>query len=84
MTSAIVNLTDENNRFLNIVKAHFDLRNKSDAINFIVGSFSAGGKLEPGTKLRPQYALKLRKLMAQRGKVYPSAEAMFKEFEKDV
>ena len=81
MTSAVVNLTDENNRLLNIIKAHFDIRNKSDAINFVVEKF-AKAELEP--RLRPEYVRKLKRIMKQRGKTYASADAMFKEFEKDV
>ena len=82
MTSAIVNLTEGNNRFLNIIKAHFDLRNKSDAINFVVEKFAKEEKIEP--ELRPEYVRKLKRIMKQKGRVYPSAEAMFREFEKDV
>jgi len=81
MTSAIVNLTEDNNRLLNIIKAHFDLRNKSDAINFVVEKFAKEG-LEP--ELRPEYVRNLKRIMKEKGKVYSSAEAMFEEFEKDV
>jgi Protein of unknown function (DUF2683) len=82
MTSAIVNLTDDNNRLLNIIKAHFDLRNKSDAINFVVEKFAKEEKL--GAELRPEYVRKLRRIMKQKGRTYPSAEAMFKKFRKDI
>ncbi len=81
MTSAIVNLTEDNNRLLNIIKAHFDLRNKSDAINFVVEKFAKEGL---GPELRPEYVRKLKRAMKQKGRAYPSAEAMFKEFERDV
>ncbi len=81
MTSAIVNLTEENNRVLNIIKAHFDIRNKSDAINFVVERF-AKAKLEP--ELRQEYVRKLKRIMKQKGKTYASVDEMFEEFEKDV
>ncbi len=81
MTSAIVNLTEENNRFLNIIKAHFGIKNKSDAINFVVENFP---KKEIELEVRPEYIRKLQKLRKQKGKVYNSAQEMFKEFEKDV
>ena len=81
MTSAIVNLTEENNRFLNIIKAHFGIKNKSDAINFVVENFP---KKEIELEVRPEYIRKLQKIRKQKGKVYNSAEEMFREFEKDV
>jgi hypothetical protein len=81
MTSAIVNLTEENNRFLNIIKAHFGIKNKSDAINFVVENFP---KEEVGLEVRPEYIRKLQKIRKQKGKVYGSAKEMLKEFEKDV
>ncbi|MFA6328386.1 MAG: antitoxin [Candidatus Micrarchaeia archaeon] len=81
MTSAIVNLTEENNRFLNIIKAHFGIRNKSDAINFVVENFP---KEEIELEVRPEYIRKLQKIRKQKGKVYNSAQEMLKEFEKDV
>ena len=82
MTAAIVNLTEENNRILNVIKAHFDLRNKSDAMNFVVEKFAKEEKLEP--ELRPEYVRKLKRIMKQKSRVYPSLDAMFKEFEKGV
>jgi len=81
MTSAIVNFTVENNRILNIIKAHFDIKNKSDAVNFVVERFA---KNELEHELRQEYVHKLKKIMKQKGKTYASAEEMFKEFEKDV
>ena len=81
MTSAIVNLTEENNRFLNIIKAHFGIKNKSDAINFVVEKFP---KDDIGLQVRPEYVRKLQKIRKHKGKVYNSAEEMFKEIEKDV
>ena len=81
MTLAIVNLTEENNRFLNIIKAHFGIKNKSDAINFVVESFPRKGV---GLEVRPDYIRKLRRIRKRKGKVYDSAEEMFKEIEKHV
>jgi len=81
MTSAIVNLTDENTRLLNIIKAHFGIRNKSDAINFVVEKFP---KEELKLEVRPEYARKLKRLMKGKMKSFNSAEEMFKEIEKDV
>ncbi len=78
MTSAIVNLTEDNNRLLNIIKAHFDLRNKSDAINFVVEKFAKEG-LEP--QLRPEYVRKLKKIMKGKFHTYRSIDEMFAGYE---
>ena len=39
MTSAVVNLTEENARLLNLVKARLSFRNKSEAINYVIGEY---------------------------------------------
>lgn len=77
MTSAIVNLTDENNRFLNIIKAHFGIKNKSDAINFVVENFQ---KDEVKLEVRPEYIRKLKRIMKQKPKSFSSLEEMRKEY----
>ncbi len=81
MPSAVVDLTLENNHLLNIIKAKFGLHNKSDAMNFIVQKY-AKEEIEP--ELRPEYVAKLRRIMKQKGKVYPSLDAMIKEYGSDV
>ena len=78
MTSAIVNLTEENNRFLNIIKAHFGIKNKSDAINFVVENFP---KEEIGLKVRPEYVRKLKRIMKGKMKSFSSLEEMRKEYD---
>jgi len=79
MTSAIVNLTDENSRFINIIKAHFDLKNKSDAINFVVKRFAKEEEFDP--PLRPEYVRKLKRIMKEKRKSYGSLSEMLKEYE---
>jgi hypothetical protein len=63
MVKAIVDINDEANRILNIVKAKEDLKDKSDAINLILNLY---GKemLEP--ELRPEFIKEL--LEAQKEK----------------
>jgi len=63
MVKAIVEINDEANRVLNIVKAKEDLKDKSDALNLIVTIY---GKeiLEP--ELRPEFIKEL--LEAQKEK----------------
>ena len=77
MTSAIVNLTEENNRFLNIIKAHFGIKNKSDAINFVVENFP---KENVGLQVRPEYVRKLKRIMKGKMKSFSSLEEMRKEY----
>ena len=78
MTSAIVNLTEENNRFLNIIKAHFGIKNKSDAINFVVENFP---KKEIELEVRPEYVRKLKRIMKEKRRSYGSLSEMLKEYE---
>jgi len=59
MVQAIVNLGDRENRVLNIVKGMFGLKNKSEAINLIIGKFEEES-LEP--QLRPEYVGKLKRI----------------------
>ncbi|GBE20313.1 hypothetical protein BMS3Abin17_01051 [archaeon BMS3Abin17] len=56
MVKAIVNIDDQANRILNIVKAKENLNDKSDAINLILNTY---GKelLEP--ELRPEFVKEL-------------------------
>lgn len=75
MTSAIVNLTEENNLILNILKAKFGLRNKSDAMNRVVAEYSKTA-LEPA--LRPEYIRKISSLMKEKPARYRSFAEMRK------
>ncbi|HIH30457.1 TPA: DUF2683 family protein [Candidatus Micrarchaeota archaeon] len=77
MTSAIVNLTEENNRILNIIKAHFDLRSKSEAINFVLERYARDEELQ----VRPEYIKKLSRIMATKGKTYGSVGEMMAEYD---
>lgn len=74
MVQAVINIDENTNRVLNIVKAKFGLRDKSQAINLVVNEYEET-VLEP--KLRPEYKVKLTKIM--KGK-HLSRE----EFEKEV
>ena len=71
---AVIHIDENTNRILNIVKAKFGLRDKSQAINVVVTEYEQTS-LEP--ELRPEYKTKLAKIMS--GK-HLSRE----EFEKEV
>ena len=60
MVQAIVNLGENEDRVLTIVKGKFGLKNKSEAVNLIIGKFEQE-LLEP--ELRPEYKVKLAKII---------------------
>lgn len=74
MVQAVINIEENVNRVLNIVKAKFGLKDKSQAINLVVHEYEETF-LEP--ELRPEYKNKLAKIM--KGK-----HLSRKEFEKVV
>ena len=74
MVQAMINIDERINRILNIVKAKYDLRDKSEAINFVVKEYEENS-LEP--ELRPEYRKKLLNII--KGK-----HLSRKEFEKAV
>jgi len=59
MVSAIINIQDGTNRILNIVKAKYGLKDKSEAIDMLAKEYG-NNILEP--ELRPEYVEKLKKL----------------------
>jgi hypothetical protein len=56
MVKAIVNINDEANRILNIVKAKENLKDKSDAINLILSIY---GREMLDSELRPEFIKEL-------------------------
>lgn len=74
MVQAIVNVGNREDRVLTIVKGKYGLRNKSDAVNFVINRFEEE-LLEP--QLRPEYKVKLAKIMKGR-------HLSRKDFEKEV
>ncbi len=74
MVNAMIKISDQANQILNIVKARHNLRDKSEAIEYVTLSYGQE-LLEP--KLRPDYREKLKKIIKGR---HLSRE----EFEKSV
>ncbi len=70
----MININERTNRVLNVVKAKFGLKDKSEAINLVVDEYE-GSFLEP--ELRPEYKKKLQKIV--KGKHFSR-----EEFEKAV
>jgi hypothetical protein len=60
MVQAIINIDDQTNRVLNIVKAKFGLKDKSEAIDIMAKQYEES-ILEP--ELRPEYIEKARNIM---------------------
>jgi len=64
MVQAMVNISEEANRVLNIVKAQYGLKDKSQAINIVVDVYEKQ-LLEPG--LRLEYVKKLKRIEKEKG-----------------
>ena len=60
MVKAIINIEDQTNRVLNIVKAKFGLKDKSEAIDTMAKQYQ-DSILEP--EFRPEYIEKARKIL---------------------
>ena len=80
MVQAMIEIPKEANQILNIVKARYNLKTKSEAIAKIV--IECGGNiLEP--ELRPEYLEKLQKIeKAGYGETFSSTEQLRKKIEK--
>ena len=78
MVQAIVNLGENENRILDIVKGKFGLKNKSDAINLVIEKFEEN-LLEP--ELRPEYVERLKKIDKEKGIRFSNIEELRKEIE---
>ena len=64
MVQAIINISERANRVLNIVKAKYGLKDKSEAINIMAKEYEQE-IIEP--EVRPEYIEKLEKIQKQRG-----------------
>lgn len=78
MAQTLVRLGDHENRVLNVVKEKYGLKNKSDAVNFVIDRFEEE-LLEPA--LRPEYIKKLKKIEKQKGISFKSIEELRKYIE---
>ena len=78
MVQAIINLEDREDRVLTIVKGKYGLKNKSDAVNFVINKFEEE-LLEP--QLRPEYVEKLIKIKKQKGIKFKNIKDLRKRIE---
>ena len=63
MVQAIINIDEKTNRVLNVIKAKYDLRDKSSAIDFMAEQYETV-ILEP--ELRPEYIAKAKRIQKKR------------------
>ena len=79
MVQAVVNLGEHQDRLLTIIKGKFGLKNKSDAMNFVISKYEEE-LLEP--ELRPEYVEKIKNL-EKKGKfsTYNSLSSLRDEIE---
>jgi DNA-binding transcriptional regulator YdaS (Cro superfamily) len=64
MVQAMIKIPKEVNQILNIVKAKYNLKDKSEAIARVVAEY---GIEMLGPELRPEYVKKLKKLEKEQG-----------------
>jgi hypothetical protein len=75
MVQAIINIDENTNRILNIIKAKYGLKDKSQAIDRMAKEYEAE-ILEP--QLRPEYIEKAKRIMVEK----PVKLGDIKEFKK--
>ncbi|MFH1065888.1 MAG: DUF2683 family protein [Nanoarchaeota archaeon] len=80
MVQAVISIDENTNRVLNIVKAKYGLKDKSQAICMVVQQYDES-VLEPG--LRPEFVKEMKTLM-KKGKFtrFNSVSELRKEIEK--
>ena len=63
MTQALIKLNENINRVLNIVKAKYDLKDKSETIEFIVKKYI---EYENEPELKPEFIEKMKKIKKEK------------------
>ena len=63
MVSALVELDENTNRVLNVVKAKYGLKDKGEAIKFVVSEYI---EHEDEPELRPEFIKKMKKTLKQK------------------
>ena len=73
MVQAVIKIRDRSNRVLNIVKAKYGFKDKSQAIEHVIEKYEAAF-LEP--ELRPEYVEKLEKIRKGKYTRFKSVEEL--------
>ena len=71
MVQAVINIKERANRILNIVKAKYGFKDKSQAIEHVIEQYESAF-LEP--ELRPEYIEKLEKIRKEKYTRFKSVE----------
>ena len=80
MVQAIIKISERTNRVLNIVKAKYGLKDKSEAIDVMAEEYE-NGMMEP--ELRLEYIKKLSKIKEQQGIKFKSVDELRKHIENE-
>ena len=78
MVQAIVHLGEREDRLLTIIRGKFGLKNKSDAMNFVIARYG-DELLEP--ELQPEYKKELLRIDKGRFKKFASVDDLRREIE---
>jgi predicted rRNA methylase YqxC with S4 and FtsJ domains len=79
MVQAMINISKNSNQVLNIVKARFNLKDKSEAIEKVVLDYG-GEILEP--ELRPEFIQKIKRIEQEgKFKTFGSIDELRKDIE---
>ncbi len=78
MVQAIVNISEKANRILNIIKARYGLKDKSQAIDVMAEKYEEN-LLEP--ELRPEYIIKAQRIQKQKPIKVGTVESLRKRYE---
>ena len=78
MVQAIVNLGEHEDRLLTIIRGKFGLKNKSEAVNFVIDKYGEE-LLEP--ELRPEYKEELLRIDKGKFKRFASIDDLRKVIE---
>ncbi len=79
MVQSIIDVGEKEDRILNIVKAKYGLKNKSQAISIILNIYQESF-LEP--ELRPEFIIKLKKIKKEKGNVFSGVEDLREHLER--
>ena len=77
MVSAIINITEDTNRVLNIVKAVYGLKGKSESVDFVARQYEQK-ILSP--ELRSAYVKKALRIQKQKPIIVGTAESLRKRY----
>ena len=81
MVQNIIDIDEKEDRILNIVKAKYGLKNKSQAVAMIAKIYEESF-LEP--ELKPEYLEKLKKIDKEYGKIFNSVEELDRHIKSNV